>query len=328
MKSHPVRLSSGLVLASSLSGFGASVTAVPEPARAIILGVAAIAALVVVRRRFGLAFRQVSSVGFPGLFRVSPTLPQSLVLACLVFGTASLRADFTEGLLARWTFNKPGKPLLLDDTHGIPFLAAGRSGFDRVVQANPDGSVTLAPGQFLTASELGAEKNPALQKSVTLWARLRIEPGPQQHTAFLMGLQRDPKPGDWENAAFVLVYRPQVMGAGAGLFFYGNIDPGKPMGAGANHTVVEKPGQYVSAAIIFDGVRQTMSLVVDGEVQTVKKEGARLLIPAGAFTIGHLQATGDTTVTFDEVRIYGTALSPDWIAEIEPVSSAGGTGKK
>lgn len=238
---------------------------------------------------------------------------------CLAGAPAS-RADFTENLLARWTFNRSGAPGLLDDMGSIALQAATSPGAPATApKFNPDGSVSLASSQALFADGLNSTRFPALGKGVTIWSRLRIDSEKAEHTSFLFGLLKDNRGADWADA--VLVFLQALPSTGGGLGVFAHLSDRAEMSIGKN-TVPEKPGVFVNVAIVFDGQKQELTAVVDGEIHSVKRAQANVLDAFGTLALGQAKRTGGAAVTFDELRVYSVPLTPEWIAEISAVPAA------
>lgn len=254
-----------------------------------------------------------------------PLLSSALGRACLLgaslsLGAVALRADFTENLIARWTFNQPGPLGLVDDVKGLRLEPAKHpKGLTSAPAAPTDGVVKLALGDYLVATGLSDAESPALKNSVTLWARLRIDGGDADRTGFLFGLMQRATPGDWQDSSLVLVHRPQGMNENTGFGAFGRVEPALDFGFG-NHTLPDTPGRFVNIALIFNGRAETVTLWVDGAQKTVRKPAARALRPSVALLLGQLKEAGGADVTFDEFRVYQGAISPDWLGDITPVA--------
>ncbi len=251
---------------------------------------------------------------------VSVSSRTALLGAVLCLGTPCVvHADFTENLIARWTFNQPGAQALVDDVKSLK-LDAGTlpSAAGRDAPRPVDGVVKLELGHYLTAPGLSDKAAPMLKTGVTLWACLRLEGGDVDRTGFIMGLMQQAKPGDWEDAALVLMHRPPGLGKAVGFSAYGNVQPNGDFGFGEN-CLPDTVGKFQTVAVIFDGRAGSISLVVDGVVKTVRKAEADKLQPAAALMLGQLKAAGGAAVTFDEVRVYRGAIAPDWLGDITPV---------
>ena len=257
--------------------------------------------------------------------RPSSFLGRAALLGAALFLSASsaLRADFTENMIARWTFNQPGPRGLIDDVKGIRLdTAALPSAAGRPTPRPADGLLKVELGHYLFALGLAAEHAPALRQSVTLWARLRIDGGDTDRTGFLFGLMQSPKPGDWADASLVLMHRPPGLDRAVGFSGFANVAPGSDFGFGDN-SLPDTPGRFLNIAVVFDGRAESVTLHVDGTMKTVRKRAARELMPAAALMLGQLKAAGGADLTFDEVRVYRGALAPEWLGDITPVPNPG-----
>lgn len=245
------------------------------------------------------------------------TLLFTLLASLVIFAAHTLPAeDFTEGLIARWTFNRPGSDALVDDIHQIAFEERALPGSPTAVTVNGDGTITLAAEQFLVADGLNSDKYPELKEGVTIWARLRIDSAAPNHTSFVYGLLQKPR-GDWKDATLTLVHRAQGM-AVPGLSFFGQVN-GMEFGP-KGESLEDHSGSFITTALSFDGAEQKIALSVDQATTFNKKQGATALMDFSNFSVGRITAAGEISVTIDEIRIYSSAVSPDWLSEIKPVS--------
>jgi len=242
-----------------------------------------------------------------------------LLLAILASQSApSLFAeDFTENLLARWTFNKPGDDALIDDIKQIPLELRTLPGADTGLKSNDDGTITLGPEQFLFAPDINSDQHPELRTGVTIWVRMRIDEANSQHTSFLYGLFAKPR-GDWGDAALAINLRPEGM-PGPGMQLFGRFSDEKEIGQGAD-LFPDHLGTFFTSALSFDSVKQGITLKVNERQVTNKRDGATELVPFTNLSLGRVSlGGGEVTVTLDEVRIYSVPVGQEWIDEIEPV---------
>jgi hypothetical protein len=184
------------------------------------------------------------------------------------------------------------------------------------------GSVTLVGPKVLSCADLSASSHPDLQGSVTLWARVKFEELPKDGELGVMGLQSGSEAGGWPSLIFSLLYRPMADDpVNAGLGFLARTQGTEELGVGRDLFQQVVPGEFVNVAIVFDGHRNSAAMWVSrtGVWAESKRENAALLENFGALLIGKLIAPGaDTAMTFDEVRIYSTALDPGALAGISP----------
>lgn len=238
------------------------------------------------------------------------------LLCCLLAASTSLVASgLDQHLVARWSFNNA---MFADDNLksdvGSHALRVVRHGQDAEISFG-DGAVTLGRGLLLVCESISSKDTPALSSSVTLWARMRVEQA-ASGDCFGFGLRATTAPGDWRDMVLATLHRPEPRHAIG--FFARHLDMAHELTSGSRHHLVE-PGRWVTAALVFDGVRREVSYVVDGKVINGRHHDAATLATFTNFSLGRLKASGgNASLSFDEVRVYRVALSPEWIAEIQP----------
>ena len=239
----------------------------------------------------------------------------AFLLPILPFARAG---DFSQGLIARWTFNnKPGEPLLVDDIAKLPLEPNALPGADPTITVNPDGTITVGPQQFLVAPGINSVEYPQLASGVTIWMRLRIDKVEAPHTSFLFGLFTKPR-ADWKNAALTLVHRPKEINP-SGMAVYGHVGEGQDFAG--DKALADHVGNFITAAITFDGSNNTMSVAIDGDVAITKKLDARILTGFQYFSLGRVSAEGQVTLTVDEIRIYSPSVPLDQLNNITPIKA-------
>ena len=233
-----------------------------------------------------------------------------LLLGLLCAGT--LRADFTSGLLARWSFNdSSGEEAMLTDDIGKIRLKKRIFGSDSHFQFDPAGTVQLG-GAIVLAAEAVNSASPRFAKlaeSGTIYCRIKY--GAPSGTAFNFGLVNSPVPADWPQLIFTEFSTPDgiaVRAKGAGK---------QEAGMGSGYLLPRGKG-WSDVAIIFDGRAKKVRLYVDGKVAE-RPSPMNRLDSFCALLLGRLKQSGTRRIELDEVRVYDSALSPEWIAEIEPV---------
>jgi hypothetical protein len=244
------------------------------------------------------------------------TLIFRVLLASALWGTASLFAgDMDQNLIARWTF-KDGS--LKSDVGDFEFQEGGRGSLEAGA-----GKITLSDRKFLFCPGISAEALPELQNSVTLWARVKLDERPKEGELGVMGLQAGPAAGSWSDLVFSLLYRPMVdVPEHAGMAFLARPQNSQELGVGERRFQPVSEGQWFNVAIVFNGTTHSAGMWVSstGQFVDTKLREASALQDFGAFLIGKLfQPGAGTPVTFDEVRIYSTALDAQWLEEITPV---------
>ena len=238
------------------------------------------------------------------------------VLAC-PFASRLIAEDFTENLIARWTFNKPGEEALIDDIKKMPLEMHVVPGASKALQNNGDGTITLGPEQCLVAPDLNSDKFPELRKGVTIWVRMRIDKEESPNTSFLYGLFDKPR-GDWPAAVLTVNLRAQGM-EGPGMQLFGRCETAGEIGQG-DRLFPDHLGEFFTSALTFDGDKLGVTLKVNEREVTNKKAGATELVPFTNLSFGRVSlGGGGVTATFDEIRVYSLPVATEWVDEIKPV---------
>lgn len=123
-----------------------------------------------------------------------------MIAAALALGISSAQADFTQGLLARWSFNDNSNEAkaLTDDVGGLT-MKRSAIGSDSKFKVNADGSVTLGGGVILFSDAVNSasEKFGVLADGGTIWCRIKYLNAPAGGPFFSFGLVNAVAPGDW-----------------------------------------------------------------------------------------------------------------------------------
>jgi hypothetical protein len=226
------------------------------------------------------------------------------------------RADFTAGMIARWTFNAPGEAALLDDSGKLKFETG-------LVAAAPKpeatgGVLSIPPEVFLHVGGLSEAAFPQLKQTATVFVRLKLTPN-AQNTTFLFGLTAGAKPADWSQLRLAAITRASSTPPSIGV--HANLAEGE-IGMAAASLPVEAD-KFVNVAITFDADLDAAVVYVDGQkIERRKAAGGKPLAGFTHFVLGRLSAAAGTAMTVDEVRIYDTVVPADWIGEITPVDNA------
>lgn len=239
----------------------------------------------------------------------------ALFFASAIFMTAVCTyADFTTGMLARWTFNDTSSEAaaLTDDVTGIRFKK-GVFGGDGAFELNPAGSVRLGGAVALVADGVNSrsERFAGLTESATIYCRIKY--GDPAELAFSFGLTNSLAPGDWAQLILTELSTPNglaIRAKGAGKL---------EAGMSSGHLPPRKDG-WSDVAIIFDGKAKKIRLYVDGKMAE-RNSPMTQLDAFQSLMLGRLKQSNSRRIEVDEVRIYDTALPAEWIAEIEPVSA-------
>jgi len=240
----------------------------------------------------------------------------AIVAAALALGISSAQADFTQGLLARWTFNDASSEAkaLTDDVGGL-VLKRGGIGRDQEFKLDADGSVLLGGGAFLAADAVNSasEKFGVLADGCTVWCRIQYLDFPKSTPTFSFGLENSLKPADWAMLILTPFYTPKGIGARAkGL-------EKLEVGMASGHLPFNKDG-YSNIAVVFDGKAKKLRLFVDGK--SAERHSPMTKLEAfQCLMLGRLKESSGQRMRIDEIRVYNAPLSAEWIDEIEPVAA-------
>ncbi len=230
---------------------------------------------------------------------------------------APAQADFTNEMVARWTFNEDGDKLLVDDVSGVVMEERG-VGVGQTTHANADGTVTLGPGRLLFAPVFNSNERPELQQSVTLWARIRIDAPPRLFVV-PFGLLNAPQAADWPELTLVAGLRESTDNDPGGFIVYGRDASGDSAGNGSDFPPL-KPNVFHNIAVVYDAKQHTITLYVDGKAVSRKnRKWEDGLQPFEGLGIGRLKHAHGVEMVVDELRVYRVALPAEWLGEIEPV---------
>lgn len=238
-----------------------------------------------------------------------PKFLRALSLVILLFSPVWGADDLDQNLVAKWTF-KDGS--LVSDSGEYTFTAGGRG----VLEAK-DGAVTLRDHKYLVTPDISSSRLSNLAGGVTLWARLRFDEMPTETEVNVMGFLTTPKPASWSNITMALMYNVPTIPGGFGFLLRSQDEA--ELGIGVSRLVPVSAGETVNVAVIFNGASHTGSLWIKGKLVSSTRRESKNLKDFAAFGIGQLQTTGaKCVVTFEEVRIYATALDAQWLEEITP----------
>ncbi len=237
----------------------------------------------------------------------------------ILTGIDAAHADFTNELIARWTFNTTDEKCLTDDIANLTFDEAG-TGANQTTTKNEDGSVTLGSGRMLLCSALNSTEKAELKSGLTLWARIRLDEAPAE--VMLMGLLDAENPADWAEQTLVMMNKQATKDNAGGLAMYGHLASQKGIGNASEFKAVTV-GQYADVALIFDGKEHKVQLYVNGIL--VERKFAKTESELFAFkglALGRLKKHAGVKMTIDELRVYRVPLPAEWLKEIEPVATA------
>lgn len=236
---------------------------------------------------------------------------KTLLPIFLLLAAGCVHADFTSGLLARWTFNDTSSEdtMFTDDIGGVR-LKKEVFGSDGFFRADPSGTIQLGGAIVLTADAVhsNAPRFAKLAESGTIYCRIKY--GPSSGLAFNFGLVNSLKPGDWAQLVFTEHSIP------AGIAVRAKGEGSLEAGMGSGHLPPQKDS-WSDVAIIFDGKAGKVRLYVDGKIAE-RPAPMKRLDSFQSLMLGRLKQIGTRRIELDEVRIYDSALPAEWIAEITP----------
>lgn len=226
----------------------------------------------------------------------------------LLAGSTLVYADFKDGLVAHWTFNKADEQVLKDRISGLQLTKAKGIGSDKKVDITAD-SIRIGRGMMLKASfDTKPELKKELAKRVTIWARLKLGDGCHKD-GFILGLLDANKPADWKQQALSIHRRND------NLSMFANSSKGKGFGQGSNYMKVT-PDKFQSVAISFDANSKTVWVYSNGHFEKRKFNKLKKLHAFKVFAIGRLKEHDTCEMWVKEIRIYKTAITPEWLEEI------------
>jgi len=229
------------------------------------------------------------------------------------------KADYTNGLLARWSFNNTNNPLVSDD--GKYAFSKGGTGSNITLATNADGSISLGSGMLLFCTNLNSSAFPQLNTNVTIWARMRYDQSPPATYQFTYGLAGYT---NTSSAASISFAEEQIPSGGGEIAAgnVGNITGTNSFGAATALPPTPSPGVYANFAIVFqqtDATHYNYQLNLNGSNLTrsvsVAAGAPATLSPFACLALGRLYNNGATAMTFDEVRVYQASLTPDQISQ-------------
>ncbi len=241
-------------------------------------------------------------------------MKQIATMIALLCGICSAQADFTTGMLARWTFNDTSseQAAFTDDVNKVVFQKKVH-GSDNLFSLNADGSVTLGGANYLVADAVNSESEifGKLSEAGTIYCRIKFLNKPEQIPVFNFGLMNSKTPGDWAQLIFNDIWTPQ------GLAIRAKGAEKLEAGMASGHLPV-KENDYSDVAIVFNGKTKKVYLYVDGKMAE-RNSPMTKLDNFQSLMIGRLKMSNAQRIQVDEIRIYANPLSAEWLAEIEPV---------
>lgn len=236
----------------------------------------------------------------------------ALLSSFLIISSLQAQSGLDQYLVARWTFNQGSLKSDQGDfsLRKLDFGTMPTLSFE-------DGVAKLGPGTLLVCEAINSTDQPDLAKAVTIWLRVRFD-APIVTDSFFFGLRNQSPAGDWAHMVLSALNRAKPENNTA---FFTKLGSDANLSSGSRNLPLE-PGKFHTMALVFDGNTKTVTYLVDGQKLEGKHKDASALSAFNNFSIGRLKAAGaNPPASVDEVRLYSVALTPEWIAEIEPVSN-------
>ncbi|MDR1282968.1 MAG: hypothetical protein LBK99_19420 [Opitutaceae bacterium] len=255
----------------------------------------------------------------------------STTLLALASALATARADYTENLLAGWTFNNGNLTSDLGSIAApVTFSERNLSGdsanntltFDTIT-----GTASIGPGKELYTTAINSTDHPELLAAVTIWVRVRFDGTLTNNGIF--GLLKDPAP---KSSAEGVNNYSAAMGIGVPanrdiVFSAHGTAEGQDLyafGRGSGHPTLPEAGGYVDLAFRVQDLGNTNSAYAE-YLNGVSNGGtwggtAYDLQSFAAFALGRIKMDGGNAMTFDEVRIYAAYLTDEQLKAITPIT--------
>ncbi len=222
----------------------------------------------------------------------------------------NMQADFTRKLVARWTFNSKGTvKVLTDDSGKYKLQNVWKDDKTKVDFVN--GKLVMNGHALFTASAVNSKAMPDLTDGVTVWARIKITETPGRD-CFFLGLLNSKYSADWKQQTLSLMFN-----AKRNMRLFGWSAKGQEFGNSSVYTYNPKDG-FKEVAMVYDAKAGQFTVYVDGKA-TVRKVQPGALAAFQNLAVGRLKKHSSVSLEIDELRIYNTVVSPEWLGEIEPV---------
>ena len=242
-----------------------------------------------------------------------------LIAAFLAFLVPAAKADYTNGLLARWSFYTGS---LNDSVNGFVLKTNGAGTGQTLVFNTNNGSVVLGPGMELIATNLNSATYPALKNGVTVWVNMEVTNTPDNFS-YLLGLVNASNTTAASGDMTLGLLENVVVGAGYWGVSFKNTIVGSQSG-----TSLHPLNQFAAVAMVFTNAStQSATFYLNGTAMgTASYPGNTFpLQDFKGFALGRLlNATGNSggNTMFQEARVYNAALTPAQVASIVPVTNS------
>lgn len=250
----------------------------------------------------------------------------SLLALCVTAMCATqAHADYTEGLVARWSFNKGNASDLISDVGNYTLTPSG-VGANQTLTYNNDGTISLGSGMGLFATGINSTDLPALQNGVTIWVSYTYTDFSGTSGRGLFGLVNATAPitgasSDEFTSNLTAVFQ-RVNTANRTGRFYGRLEGGTQITPGGSEFLQIPESGAIASAIVFDGGVNYFNYIngAKGGERSLTDTQTTLNV-FQSFGIGRLVQSGGSegTITIDEIRIYEGALSVEQLNQISPI---------
>ena len=241
-----------------------------------------------------------------------------LIVACLALMAPAAKADYTNGLLARWSFYTGG---LTDSVNGFVLKTNGTGTGQTMVFNTNNGSVVLGPGMELIATNINSTTYPTLKNGATVWVYMEVTNTPD-NLSYLLGLVNANNATAASGDMTIGLMENVIVTTGYWGVSFKNTIVGSQSG-----TSLHPLNQFAAVAIVFtNATTQTATNYLNGTaVGSATYPGNTFpLQDFKGFALGRLLNSfgnsGGNTI-FQEARVYNAALTPAQVASIVPVTN-------
>ncbi|MFA6959196.1 MAG: PEP-CTERM sorting domain-containing protein [Opitutaceae bacterium] len=253
------------------------------------------------------------------------TIPGLLLAVTCLLGAANARADYTDNLLAGWTFNNGTLTSDLGTLSGgsaVTFSQTGTGG-NQTTTFNSVGTVSLGTGRMLYTTAINSTDYPSLLSGVTIWVRVQFDATLAQTGIFGLLNTASALTGaaGVNNYSAALTVNDPTNRVGA---FQGRTASSTPLGASSGNPVIPASGFSDIAIRVSDSdpaLGSLVSVTINGVTKSLGwSGGSDDLQSFAALALGRIKTDAGTALTFDEVRLYSAYLTDMQLASISAVA--------
>ena len=241
-----------------------------------------------------------------------------LIATFLALLLPAAKADYTNGMLARWSFYTGS---LNDNVNGLVLKTNGTGAGQTKVFNTNNGSVVLGPGMELIATNINSTAYPALKNGVTVWVNMELTNTPD-NLSYLLGLVNASNTTAASGDMTMGLLENVVVATGYWGVSFKNTIVGSQSG-----TSLHPLNQFAAVAMVFTNANtQSATFYLNGTAAgTASYPGnAFPLQDFKGFALGRLlNSPGNSggNMMFQEARVYNAALTPAQVASIVPVTN-------